>query len=74
MMEVEVSMHYIYTGLTSIFVNKWKVFIAICNTLFELNVIFVGKFGIVYKAYYTPEENKTIEVAVKTVKCVLFKL
>ena len=69
-------MHYIYIGLASVFVNKWKVFIAIIyfNTLFQLNVIFAGKFGIVYKAYYTPEENKIIEVAVKTVKCMLFKL
>ena len=27
-----------------------------------------------YKAYYKSEENKIIEVAVKTVKCVLLKL
>ena len=44
------------------------------NTSIQLNVIFAGKFGIVYKAYYTPEEKKIIEVAVKTVKCLLFKL
>ena len=33
----------------------------------------IGKFGIVYKAYYTPEENTVTEVAVKTIKCVLLK-
>ena len=30
----------------------------------------VGKFGVVYKAYYTSKENTITEVAVKTVKCV----
>ena len=34
----------------------------------------IGQFGVVSKAYYTPEENKKIEVAVKTVKCVLLIL
>ena len=34
----------------------------------------IGKFGVVNKAYYKSKDNKIIEVAVKTVKCVLFKL
>ena len=33
-----------------------------------------GKFGIVYKAHYVSEENKTIEVAVKIAKRVLLIL
>ena len=38
------------------------------------SVIYItGKFGIVYKAYYKPEENTIIEVAIKTLKCVLLK-
>ena len=38
------------------------------------SVIYItGTFGIVYKAYYTPEENTVTEVAVKTIKCVLLK-
>ena len=34
----------------------------------------LGQFGVVNKAYYKPEENKKVEVAVKTVKCVLLVL
>ena len=34
----------------------------------------IGQFGVVNKAYYKPEENKKVEVAVKTVKCVLLIL
>ena len=34
----------------------------------------IGQFGVVNKAYYKREENKKVEVAVKTVKCVLLIL
>ena len=30
-----------------------------------------GKYGVVYKGFYTDKENKTIEVAIKTVKGIL---
>ena len=39
----------------------------ILNFVFFI-VLNTGKFGVVYKAYYTSEEHKVIEVAVKTVK------
>ena len=41
--------------------------------IFCFVIYITGKFGIVYKAYYTPEENTVTEVAVKTIKCVLLK-
>jgi len=31
-------------------------------------VLITGKFGVVYKGFYTSKENKAIEVAIKTVK------
>ena len=37
-------------------------------------IFIIGKFGVVNRAYYKPEDNKIIEVAVKTVKCVLLNL
>ena len=36
---------------------------------FVILLFTIGKFGVVYKAYYTSKENVVIEVAVKTVKC-----
>ena len=39
-----------------------------------LRMFMIGQFGVVSKAYYMPEENKKVEVAVKTVKCVLLIL
>ena len=40
-----------------------------------LHMFMIGQFGVVSKAYYyMPEENKKVEVAVKTVKCVLLIL
>ena len=32
-----------------------------------------GKFGVIYKGFYTTKEDKTIEVAVKTMKGVSYK-
>ena len=40
-----------------------------------INIYFViGKFGVVYKGFYTTKEDTLIEVAIKTVKGVTYKL